>query len=382
MPTITKSSTAREANRRRVEKHREKRKQEATSSVPLSLPNFAKQPLVEIADQVKNKVASKVANKVSTAMVNELSNFIQPSSQRTLSDKPFERNYAHGIGCAILGAGAGYVAGSAVHSLGYAGLKKSDRELAKFRLYGLGLGAFLGGGLWYLNEEKQRAEVQTSALLADNSPVLQKPVTMEEMRTMRFEKVILNNEFHGFFGGNPNKHDIVLVHGEAGSAKSHFATKLLASLRKQGYTLYVSTEENESDRIYERHERYNADGVHYARAHSANDILSYVESYQPKFLVVDSLSNLRLSNDEERALMMALKSKIDFLVIILHATKDGTYRGSSSILHEADLEVILEKGIAKTGKNRLNGKGSMNLFPSTGNVFPLSQNNIPTSKQQ
>jgi adenosyl cobinamide kinase/adenosyl cobinamide phosphate guanylyltransferase len=367
------SDKAKEANRRRVAKHREKQKQQATLQSLLPTSNLATQALGGFASQVQNKVA----NKVSTTMVNGLSDLIRPSSSM-LSDKPFERNYVRGALCTFGGMVAGYYVGSVLHRFVYAGVENQDDTLAKFRLYGLGAGAALGGGAWYLNEEKQRAELQVSSMLADSIPALETPVTLGQMNTMHFEKVIFAPEFHDFFGDNANKHDVLVVHGRAGSAKSHYATKLLASLQQGGKALYISTEENLSDRIRERLSRYNANGVYYVRAHSANDILSYVQNFQPKYLALDSLSNLGLSNDEEKALMKALKRMVDFLVIILHATKDGNYRGSSSILHEADLEVMLDNGIATTGKNRLNGKGEMNLFPQTGNVFTISQ---PLQKQ-
>jgi hypothetical protein len=297
-----------------------------------------------------------------------------------LGDPEFSLNYAKAAIAVGLGGVGGFWAGGVFHSLVYKGIanaEKREESLPIFRMYGTLAGASLGGGLWYISEEKRRVELQAPSL-ADDIPALETPLTLGEMNTMHFEKVIFTPEFHDFFGDHANKHDVLVVHGRAGSAKSHYATKLLASLQQGGKALYISTEENLSDRIRERLSRYNANGVYYVRAYSANDILSYVQNSQPRYLALDSLSNLGLSNDEEKALMKALKRMVDFLVIILHATKDGNYRGSSSILHEADLEVMLDNGIATTGKNRLNGKGEMNLFPQTGNIFTISQ---PLQKQ-
>lgn len=364
---MAKSEQAKENGRRRQREYyqRKKQKQALSNMIPVSNP-IATQVLGGFADKVQNKVA----NKVSTTVVNGLSDLVRPSSN-TLSDKPLERNYFRAALCTLGGMIAGYFAGSLVHSLVYAGIENQEETLAKFRLYGIGAGGALGGGAWYLNEEKQRAELQASSL-ADNTSALETPITLGQMNTMHFEKVMFNPEFYNFFGNHANKHDVLVIHGKAGSAKSHLATKILASLQ-HGKALYISTEENLSDRIRERLSRYNANGVYYVRANSVSDILSYVQNFQPKYLALDSLSNLGLSNDEEKALMKALKQMVDFLVIVLHATKDGNYRGSSSILHEADLEVMLDNGIATTGKNRLNGKGEMNLFPQTGNVFTIAQ---------
>lgn len=372
---MPKSEKAKESARRRQREYyqRKKVKQALSDIVPL------KNPMTPVATQVlsgfANKVQNNVANKVSTTMVNGLSSLISDSN--TLEDRAAERNYFQGALYTLGGMIAGYYAGSVLHRFVYAGVKHHEDTLARFRLYGLGFGAALGGGAWYVSEEKKHTELNQSSL-TDNVSALETPYRLGEIQTMHFEKVVFTSDFYEFFGDNANKHDVLVVHGRAGSAKSHYATKLLASLQSQGKALYISTEENVSDRIRERLSRYNATGVYYVRANSINEILSHIKTIQPNYLALDSLSNLGLSNDEEKDLMKALKGMVDFLIIVLHATKDGAYKGSSSILHEADLEVMLDNGIATTGKNRLNGKGEMNLFPQTGNVFTISQ---PLQKQ-
>lgn len=275
------------------------------------------------------------------------------------------------IGVATLGGVGGYVLSNFAYDVIYAGLKGNEENKAKFRIWGtLGGMVLVGGGYWYY---KNRVIQQES--LADNLQIpLQAPVTLSDMNSMSFERIMFNREFEDFFGDKANKHDLLVVHGKAGSAKSHFTVKLLSSLQEQGKTLLISTEESISDRIKERLAKYGGNGILFVRASTVEDILAQVQAIQPRFLAIDSLSNLGLSNDEEKNLSKTLKTMVDLLVIVLHATKDGTYKGSSSILHEADLEVIMEEGVATVGKTRLYKHGTMNLFPKTGNVFSISLN--------
>lgn len=154
---MAKSEQAKENGRRRQREYYHRKKQKQALSDIISVSNPTTQILGGFADKIQNKVA----NKVSTTMVNELSDLIRPSSSM-LSDKPLERNYLRGALYTLGGMVAGYFAGSLVHHFVYAGIENQDDTLAKFRLYGIGAGGALGGGTWYLNEEKQHTESQTS----------------------------------------------------------------------------------------------------------------------------------------------------------------------------------------------------------------------------
>jgi len=361
---MPKSEKAKESARRRQREyyHRKKQKQALMDILPTNPSNI----LDNLAHQVQNKVANQVTSKLATSVSNT---FLKPENVG-LADAT-GTTIAKTLGVAALGAIGGYTLGNIAYDVIYAGLKGNEENHAKFRIWGaLGGLALAGGGYWYY-----KTRVAQQKPLANNLPIqLQAPLTLADMKNMSFERIMFNREFEEFFGDKANKHDLLVVHGKAGSAKSHFTVKLLASLQQQGKTLLISTEESISDRIKERLAKYGGNGILFIRATSIEEILAQVQATQPRFLAVDSLSNLGLSNDEEKKLSKTLKTMVDLLVIVLHATKDGTYKGSSSILHEADLEVIMEDGVATVGKTRLHKHGIMNLFPKyeTGNVFSIS----------
>jgi hypothetical protein len=370
---MPKSEKAKEGSRRRQREYHRRRKEKQSvlaDILPVATP---------VVDSVMGGVQHRLTSKISQTLADGIASVFKQSSpspsKQGLADNTVRKpRWLQGVLYSGIGATAGYAGGSLLHKVVYSGIQKTRKDLPKYRLYGMGIGAVAAGALWWLNEQPVQEEGQGLADAdAEATIQLQEPMTLGQLSQMNFEKVFFTQEFEGFFGGHANKHDVAVIHGKAGSAKSHFAAKVAGSLQQQGRVLYISTEENPSQRVTERFARYRATHVLYVRARSVEEVLHHVKTQNPRFLVLDSISNLGLGHDDEKRLLAELRRRVDFLLLVLHHTKEGTYRGSSGLLHEADIEVFLEDGVATTGKNRMNTAASktMNLFPQTGNVFPI-----------
>jgi hypothetical protein len=206
-----------------------------------------------------------------------------------------------------------------------------------------------------------------------NSNVMLRPVTGAEMQGMAFAGIQMQGEFATIIGRTIPFHSSVQVIGNSGHGKSHLLTKMLSGLVSQ-HTLYVSTEEGASDKVSERFRRYNADSVPFVTAFTRDDLISLIQEYQPRILVVDSISNLGLSSTDARQLAKWLSSRVNLLLYSLHATKAGDFQGSMSLLHDATVQIEVEDGVATVRKNRCGESGkSLNLFPSgSAQIIPLS----------
>jgi hypothetical protein len=100
------------------------------------------------------------------------------------------------------------------------------------------------------------------------------------------------------------------------------------------------------------------------RGYLLDDIVSLVQQGRYRYVVIDSISNLNLSNNDARQFVKWLSSRVDLLMYSLHATKDGDFQGSMSLLHDTTVQIEVESGVATVRKNRCGESGKvMNLFP-------------------
>lgn len=168
-------------------------------------------------------------------------------------------------------------------------------------------------------------------------------------------------------------HSSIQVDGASGAGKSHLLAKLSGLFG--GSVLYLSTEEIESDAVQGRFFRYNAQSVPFVGGVSSQDeVLALVEKIKPSILFIDSISGLHLRQLEEIALVKSLANRVDVLVYSLHATKQGDFKGSNTLLHDCAVEIAVAEGVATVRKNRVGGLigQTLELFSEKkSTVFPI-----------
>jgi hypothetical protein len=156
------------------------------------------------------------------------------------------------------------------------------------------------------------------------------------------------------FLGQPQTNFFCVIHGKSGHGKSSFALQFAKYLAQNfGTVLYISGEEGFANTFIEKVEVIGFKGVSrfYAveKIKRGEDILKYIPN-KFHFVFIDSLNNMHI----DPKLMQALRNKYSQsgFIAICQNTKAGQFRGSYEIVHDSDMEIRVEKGIAITNKNR------------------------------
>ncbi len=98
-----------------------------------------------------------------------------------------------------------------------------------------------------------------------------------------------------------------------------------------------------------------------------------VEPNSFNFIFLDSLDTLNMGTEELREFRGINDNTA--LITISQSTKDGKIRGSNEIIHDADIVVKVESGVAFTTKNRFKEKNQrfevFSDFKAQTNTKPL-----------
>ncbi len=239
---------------------------------------------------------------------------------------------------------------------------KMSQELNKLPKYVMGKRKFAV----LLSENTQEAETKTEVDLpkieARTEPELngnEKIIRSSQLKDIHYKTLNFQEKWKDFFG-LPVVTFQCVIHGMAGEGKSTFAIQFANYLAENfGTAIYVSSEEGFSktfkDKVFAN--KTSSDFLFVADLRTYNDILKEVKPDQFNFIFLDSLDNMRI----DAVMMKQLRNryKNSALVTISQSTKDGKMRGSYEIVHDADIAVRVENGIATTTKNRFKEKGTV-----------------------
>jgi len=284
----------------------------------------------------------------------------------------------------------GSMAGGAF--IGLAALKlisKSSKSKATISEYftAIGGGAVLGGLAYniykqwkvYKDTETQDKNYQGVALAdsATNFGFNNNTYNAQQLNYMHLPTIALTGRISEVIGKNVNANFQAVIYGEAGSGKSHLATIFTKDLGLIGRTLYVTAEEGLTNHVQERLKRYGVTEIPNVEFLPSNDIKRVIEilhrgNYQ--FVVIDSIQALSPDWKEQLKFTKALR-KLNLLgaILLLQVNKGGDARGSTEILHDADVVIEVSNGIAKATKNRFGESLSHEIFnqvPKQSNILP------------
>jgi predicted ATP-dependent serine protease len=193
----------------------------------------------------------------------------------------------------------------------------------------------------------------------------------QQLNYMQLPTIALNGRISEVIGKNVNANFQAVIYGEAGSGKSHLATIFTKDLGLVGRTLYVTAEEGLTNHVKERLKRHNVTDISNVEFLPSNDVKRVMEvlhrgNYQ--FVVIDSIQALSPDWKEQLKFTKALR-KLNLLgsVLLLQVNKGGEARGSTEILHDADVVIEVSNGIAKATKNRFGESNSHEIFKPIGN---------------
>lgn len=241
----------------------------------------------------------------------------------------------------IMGAGGGILAGQLIYTL-YIQLDEYNRQKTIY------------------NEQQQVIEQQT---LSDSKVYSSNEIKFMQVDTIKFDGVYAN-----FIGHNVNYGFSILVYGSAGGGKSHFATQMSKYLERIGKVLYVLAEEGVTNSVQTRIERYGNQNTDFIETRLEKDVIDKIPGYN--FIVIDSINGMINYNNHLDFIRKIKSFKNLYGIIILNqVNKDGAFTGKNEVLHEIDVEISVENGIAETKKNRFDyGGKKLNIFPQTNEV--------------
>ncbi len=196
-----------------------------------------------------------------------------------------------------------------------------------------------------------------------------KIISSLDLAAMRFMSLNFTGAWEQFIG-HPSYNFNCLIHGKPGGGKSTLAIQFAKFLSDNfGRVVYISGEEGISKTLQNKFLLTDSlsGSIDVADLRSYEDIIRNVASKSYQFIFIDSLNSMKISVDELREIRNRYKESA--IITISQATKEGLIRGSNEFVHDCDVHVMVEGGIASTLKNR---------FGNTGGVTYSVFNNLET----
>jgi hypothetical protein len=191
----------------------------------------------------------------------------------------------------------------------------------------------------------------------NNSKIEEEPdgkiIASPKLNQMRHTTILFDGKWKEFLGQPPIDFNCI-IHGMPGEGKSTFAIQFAHYLAVNfGKVLYVSGEEGWNKTLKDKFQKVNAitPDLHIADIRKYEEITMEVKTNTYNFIFVDSLDTMGIDSKKLKALRNHYKNVA--IISICQSTKDGKMRGSNEIVHDTDIAIRVEKGIAETTKNRL-----------------------------
>lgn len=334
----------------------------APSQLPVYVPPPPPMPNNSVDMQFTNKIANNLAGSLGNGLSGGLSDGI--FSLANTSNNPYYTMTL--IGTAVLG--------------GYGGYKLANKDNTfVYIIGGIGVGLLAGNLLYGLyvqfdNYGKQQQEEQ-KLIAQQNQNVVANQTTVyssNDLKYMQVNTLRFDGVWGTFLGQNVNYGFVALVYGVPGGGKSHFATLLSSYIEKMGKVLYVLAEEGVTNSVQQRVAKYNLTNTDFITTRNENDVIANASNY--RFIVIDSINGMvNYNNHIDFIRKLKTYTNLFGIIVLNQVNKEGSFTGKNEVLHEVDIEISIENGIAETRKNRFTIQPSkVNIFPNTAQVTRMS----------
>ena len=188
---------------------------------------------------------------------------------------------------------------------------------------------------------------------------------------------------YGTLLGEPEKNAVIFIWGEKGAGKSTFSLGLANALAQHGRVEYIPAEEHFGKTLIDRVKRLKAthNNLNFTKWKSLTSLKETLLKNRSAFCVLDSISVIDAKDASTVELAQWCREQGIGFIMVAHATKDGKYKGNTSIAHECDIEIkVTKEGLAETEKNRYQVLNAIDVpFGSSGTdetlkiIPPLTQ---------
>ena len=171
--------------------------------------------------------------------------------------------------------------------------------------------------------------------------------------------------WRAFLGTLPAQFGL-MAYGPAGGGKSSFLLSFAMELVRHGKVIFVAAEEGHGNSLVEKLNRFEVltDRILVSSAISVEELTADLDRVpDAKFLIIDSIAALPITVANLSEIVEARKLGVAFS---LHATKSGSYRGTTSWAHWTDVVARVEGGLITLEKNRFGPlvTGRLNFSPA------------------
>lgn len=198
-----------------------------------------------------------------------------------------------------------------------------------------------------------------------NPVITGKIISSSDLQKINHKALEFKDKWCEFFG-YPSINFNCVIHGMSGEGKSTYAIQFANYLAENfGRVVYISGEEGFSKTFKDKVSNNNAasDDLFVADIRTFEDVVKEIGTNSFNFIFIDSLDNMKIDVNKMKELRERYKDSA--LITISQSTKEGKIRGSYELVHDCDVEVKVENGIAITTKNRFKPKGmKMIVFPN------------------
>jgi predicted ATP-dependent serine protease len=166
-------------------------------------------------------------------------------------------------------------------------------------------------------------------------------MSLSQFQNMMFETLDFSGSEYKDLIGNPQPNFLICIYGVAGNGKSTRALKFAEYLsNNHGRVLYNSSEEGFRASMQSKVKDFKANYFHISNHRKFDDLKNLIDKNPARFIFIDSVNDMDIT--PEQLAQLRKKFPARGFVIVMQATKAGTYKGDSAFAHDADVIMKLE----------------------------------------
>lgn len=207
---------------------------------------------------------------------------------------------------------------------------------------------------------------------------------MESMTAQELSRLNIRGikiaEPYGRLLGEPESNAVIFIWGEKGAGKSTMSLGLADALAGHGRIEYIPAEEHFGKTLVDRVKRLDAThpNLHFTKWKSIQALKEILLKNRSFGCILDSISVIDANAKQTVELAQWCRENGIMFVMVSHATKDGQYKGNTSIAHECDIEVkVTKEGGAETEKNRYRELTAISVPFSAEDRKIVRKNSLP-----